>query len=334
MNSAVGMKVLALLIALQLGIAGIGVATVQGDSQSTGADSDGAATGQGAVATVPGGGPAPSAPGDPSATGQPAPGGPPAAAGGGSPVDRGQPPRPGTYRFRSQSEGYAGFSSSTTRFSGEQESSYRYEAATGGPGDSRVRKHSVDESPEDDGVDFSGYEEYSWRGDGTFLLTEVSEFRRSRDGQEPTEERRECDWQPDVPVYRFPLQAGAEWSWESKCTRRDGDSEETRTRTGTARVTGVREHAVGGREVLAWVIERQDVQMIHTRFNFPAPGGNESRESTSRFESNATDLFAPAVGLEVRSEGRQKSESDGFSEDTRSSSDVTSTTELVSLDPT
>lgn len=326
-------RALSAVIALQLGIAALGILTAEDRGGSPLGTTQGPAGRQQATTmpTVAGGTSAPLAPTDPTTPGAASQESASNSPVGGAPPAAGQPPRPGTYRFRSRTEGRSAFGSSTTIHSGEQEASYRYERVAASSAEVRMRKHNVDGSPKDDEVEFAGYEEHAWRSGSALLLSETSTTRRS--GREPEERRTDCDWSPDIPLYEFPLRAGTEWSWESSCTSPTDVGESTRTRTGKARVTGTREHTVGGRATLTWVIEREEVQIIRNQGTFPGPDGPKDQELTSRIESRTTDLFAAAAGLDVRSEGTYKFENEGFDEDTGSSSDGTAETDLVSLDP-
>ena len=245
------------------------------------------------------------------------------------------PPRPGTYRYRSESEGSLVFGTSSTDFKEEREFTTRYERAAAPSGEARLREVVQDEV--DDEVDFSGYTEYSWRKEGQLLLTDVSVVRRSEDGKPPEDERRECNWEPDLPLLRLPLRPGAEWSWKSSCSNsRDDDgarSEETRSKEGSSKVTGTRQVAVAGQPMVGWVIETREIETSVYRFSFPGAGGPEPRETRSRSETVTTRVVVPHLGLSARSETDHKHEAEGFSEEGDSSSQGRSVSELLTPDP-
>lgn len=333
-------RVLGALIALQVGVGGVAVATVEKpDRLATGgntATSDTTVPGEAQVG--PDGQPitdpnaAPAAPADGNPPGEaPVPG--QAAADRNSLPERPGPPRPGAYRYRTKGEGQASFGTFTTTFADEQETDTRFEAVAGAaPGEARDRERN-ESSGSSGSMNFSGsaVRERSWRGDGMFVMSESSAGQAEGDEAEGGEEfRADCDWQPDVKELAFPLREGAAWSWDSTCESKSENADTTQRYTGQARVTGTRTATVAGRDLRVLVIERESARDVDSTFR---RDGREF-ENKAHFEETSTILFAPSVSLPIRTDSKFK----GTSESPQTPGqqgrfEGNSASELLSLDP-
>lgn len=308
MTQAAGIKILAALIALQVGVGGVALATVEDPSARAGGESTTTTTALGAP-PAPGGGPSPGAPGEqpaPPPPGQPgsapAPGAappPPAATSDlNSLPERPSPTRPGTYTYRNKFDGQASSGTFTTQVQDDNESTFRYESAPAVNGETRDRE-KVESSGSSGGFNFSGNadSERAWRPNGMFITAEsgsgnsgAGEFSAS------------CDWEPDVQALAFPLRQGARWAWNSACESRSEDFDLKQTWRGEARVTGVETASVGGREVRVLVIERKSERV--TDFTFREEGRETKGKST--IQETTRQLFAPSVTLTVRTDSDLK----------------------------
>lgn len=332
---------MAALIALQVGVGGVALATVE-DAADTAAGGSGTTTTIAGAATLPDGTPAPGAPGAPpegAAPGQPggapAPGGavaPPAASADLNALpERPAPPRPGTYRFKSKSDGRASFGTYTTEFRGDEETETRYESVAPGPGGEVRDREAAEQSGSGGGFNFSGSgaRERSWRADGMFVTAESG--GSSAGGDEGSENfQAACDWQPDLIVLAFPLKEGTNWKWNTSCESKSENLDMKQRYSGSARVTGTRTASVGGREIKVIVIERQSVRDVETTFRRE---GQEYQGDT-HVEETATLLFASSVALPVRTESKFKgTQSSAQAPGQQGKFEGTSITELLSLDP-
>ena len=97
----------------------------------------------------------------------------------------------------------------------------------------------------------------------------------------------DCDWEPDVVEFRFPLATGLEWANDARCKITVASGTADARQTDTAKVTGTEQVDVGGEKVVVWVIERT------RKSEFVGGGNTVIRETVSR------ELFAPSHGLVV-----------------------------------
>lgn len=304
MNQAAAVKVLAALIALQMVVGGVALATVE-EPSTLQAGSSATTTTIPGTAAAPEGAPAPGAPGAqpvapapgqpgsaPAAGSQPAP--PASSADLNSLPERPTPTRPGAYTYRTKMDGRASASTFTTEMKEEGESTTRYESAP--PAGAEQRDRELSESSGDSGgMSFSGQadRERAWRGDGMFVTRESGAGEGGGESFEAS-----CDWEPDVKELAFPLRQGAAWNWKSACESKSEKMDIKQTWEGTARVTGVQTASVGGKEVRVLVIERQSVRTADTTFR------RDGREfqANSRFEEKTRQLYAPSVALTIRTD--------------------------------
>ena len=335
MTQAVGIKVLAALIALQVGVGGVALATVE--------DKPGTAVGPSATSTTAVGSPpapgdtaAPGAPGEQPAPppgqpeGSPAPGG--AAPPPGSTTDlnslpeRPSPTRPGSYTYRTKSNAQASAGTFTTQIDDDREVTFRYESAP--PANGEQRDHEKTESSgSSGGFNFSGTgdRQRAWRTNGMFVTTE-SGGGSSEGGEEVT---ASCDWEPDIQELAFPLRQGASWSWDSTCESKSENFDSSQRWRGQARVTGVQTASVGGREVRVLVIERQSERTADSTYR---QDGREMK-SKSVFQETTRQLFAPSVALTIRTDTDFKGSFEGSQPGASGRFEGKMETELRSLDP-
>ncbi|HUR50017.1 MAG TPA: hypothetical protein VMY88_10900 [Acidimicrobiales bacterium] len=305
MTQAVATKILAALIALQVGVGGVALATVE-DAAATG-QTGGAAT----TTTIPGGATLPDgtpAPGDPGAVaGVPAPGQPGAAPapGGATPPppltadlnslpERPTPPRPGAYTYRTKFDGHASAGTFTTQVQDESDSTFRYESAPPANGETRDREKS-ESSGSSGGFDFSGNadRERSWRQNGMFITAESG-----GGGGGGESFNASCDWEPDVQDLAFPLKQGATWTWNSTCESRSENFDSNQSWRGEARVTGQQTASVGGREIRVLVIERKSERVV----DFTMRRDGRETKGKSTIQETTRQLYAPSVALTVRTD--------------------------------
>ena len=304
MTQAVAVKVLAVLIALQVGVGGVALATVEDESTTTLGSSATTTTAAG-DASVPGGTPIPGGPGEQPAPPPPGqPGGEPAPGGSAPPPaahtdlnalpERPTPTRPGNYTYRTKFDGQASAGTFTTQVKDESEASYRYESAPSVNGEVRDRE-KTESSGSSGGFDFSGNadRERAWRGNGMFITTE-----NSGGGGGGESVQSSCDWEPDVQELAFPLKQGTTWSWNSSCESKSENFDSKQTWRGQARVTGVQTASVGGREVRVVVIERKSERVVE--FTMRRDGRETKGKST--FQETTRQLFASSVALTVRTD--------------------------------
>ena len=309
MTQAVATKILAALIALQVGVGGVALATVEDP------DSPGAIGASATTTTVPGGATLPDgtpAPGAPEAVpGAPAPGQPGAAPAPGESTppppltadlnslpERPTPPRPGAYTYRSKFDGQASAGTFTTQVNDEDEATLRYESAP--PVDGETRDHEKAESSgSSGGFDFSGNadRERAWRSNGMFITADSGGGGGGGESFSAS-----CDWQPDVQELAFPLKQGAAWTWNSTCESRSENFDSNQSWRGEARVTGVQTASVGGREVRVLVIERKSERVIE--FTMRRDGRETKGKST--IQETTRQLYAPSVALTIRTDTDMK----------------------------
>ena len=338
MSRLAAVKVLAALIALQVGLGAIGVATVEEQLPSQGVLTKDRATHPGVTPSSEAvRGPDEAAPegGDPAASKTPGAG--PAESD--NPAGTIPAPRPGTYRYTQTSKTRSEFS--TTTFSDEktEEVERRIERVSEKPGEIVDRRHIPNRvtSSGDDGSksESRSYEERVWRAEGSLLRTEVH-FSSNTSSDGTREERRsECDWEPDRVQLAFPLEVGREWSWESTCTHRSEEGEATTTNKGSGRVTGTRDLSIGGRSVPTFVIELNAVE--DSSGTHRPEGGSQEYRFQLRSEQKTKSFFAASLGLPARVEAEHKQDStfEGGAQTgpQRSTSTQTATSELLNVDP-
>lgn len=301
------MKVLAALIALQVGVGGVALATVEDDPGAAGGASATTTTLAGA-ATLPDGTPAPGTPGAAPEAPPPAPGQPGSAPapGGGTPPpaatadlnalpERPTPPRPGSYTYRTKFDGQASAGTFTTQVTDEGDSTFRYESAPAVNGETRDRE-KTESSGSSGGFDFSGNadRERAWRPNGMFITSESG----GGGGEGGESFNASCDWEPDVQDLAFPLKQGAVWTWNSSCESRSENFDSNQTWRGEARVTGVQTASVGGREVRVLVIERKSERVV----DFTMRRDGRENKGKSTIQETTRQLFAPSVALTVRTD--------------------------------
>ena len=334
MTQGIAVKVLAGLIALQMVVGGVALATVD-EPATLEAGSSSTTTTVAGEASIPGGTPPPGAPGEtptppPGQQGDaPAPGGPtppPANADLNSLPERPTPTRPGAYTYRSKSDVRYTSSTFNTEMKDEDESTIRYESAPAAGGEQRDLERS-EGSGESGGMSFSfaGDRERAWRGDGMFITRESG---GGEGGGESFETN--CDWEPDVKGLAFPLRQGTTWSWKSACESKSEKMDMKQTWEGTARVTGVQTASVGGREVRVLVIERQSVRNVDVTVRYQ---GREI-QNKSRAEEQTRELYAPSVALTVRADTDVKGTTESPGQPGGSGQfEGRNEAELLSLDP-
>ena len=344
MTRAVAVRVLAALIALQVGVGGVALATVQEKPDRVDAGSVGATT-----TSAPGTGASPEgqpAPGEtPAAPAEAAPGGPAptapgssASSGGGANLsalpERPAPTQPGTYRYRVKMDGQASFGTFTTQLQSDKESDTVIERVPGPAGEVRDRVKQ-DTSQSSSGFSFSGQSnrERAWRNDGLYTTAEAGRGSgQSESGEGGGREfEMSCDWEPDIKELAFPLREGTAWTWDSRCESQSDDFDMKQRNQGNARVTGRQTAKVGGREVAVLVIQRRTV----TDGEFSGESEGRQFQGTTHTEDDSIVLFAPSVSLVVKIDSKFKGTTtspqapgmDGrFQGEGR--------TELLSLDPT
>jgi len=247
---------------------------------------------------------------------------------------RAETPRPGSYTWRTRSEGVSTYSSTTKQEEGESEETYRYEVVAE-PDRLRVRRHSDYQESQDGDFTMGGssYSDQKWGPDGIYQLGgRVDSKGQSSDGH--TEEwTNGCDWSPPVPELVYPLTEGTAWEWSSTCEQDmdRGNMTNRQTWTGTGQIEGWEAVEIGGERALAVRIRVSSQRVSQSEFRGQVPDGNQPDGVV--FASETVSWFAPALGLEVRSESKTDvSRPDGDeSDDFRSRRE--STTELVSLHP-
>jgi hypothetical protein len=342
MTRGMAVKVLAALVALQLLMSGVALATFEEEpgQAELGIGGSSPTTSSPGAEVVPGA-PGSDAPADPGVA-------PPAGADGGAPAaspppaagtgtdlnslpERPGPPRTGTYRYRNKGKGNASFGTFTTQIDEDGESSVRYESAGAGPGESRDRQRQ-EGSGSRDSFNFSGSgtEERSWRADGMYITVEKAsaEGRDQEGGQENF--NLDCDWNPDLRQLAFPLKEGQSWKWDSSCESKEGDNEYRRRNQGSGKVVGTRTASVGGKEVRVLILEVRSVEDV-----FVAMTRNGNRfESTSHIEQDERISYASSVALPIRVESRVR----GTTESPQAPGqqgrfEGEGTSELISLDP-
>lgn len=306
------MKVLAALIALQVGVGGVALATVE-DPSTTGLATSNTTTTTttNELGGVPGAGgePVPGAPGD-----QPAP--PPPGQPGGAPTPGGAPPpaaaqadlnalperptptRAGAYTYRTKFDGQASAGTFTTQVRDDSEATVRYEGAPAVNGETRDRE-KTESSGSSGGFNFSGNadRERAWRTNGMFITAE------SGGGSSGGESfNASCDWEPDVQELAFPLKQGAAWAWNSNCESRSENFDSKQNWRGEARVTGVQTANVGGREVRVLVIERKSERVVE----FTSRRDGRETKGKSTIQETTRQLYAPSVALTVRTDTDMK----------------------------
>ena len=124
----------------------------------------------------------------------------------------------------------------------------------------------------------------------------------------------ECDWEPDMQEYAFPLARGTTFSVDSRCTITVQGAVVNVRRTATSKIVELQRVKVAGTVVDTWVIDQ--TEKVETSGGFA---------STS--ESTGKEWFSPKHGLGVRSSAR------GTSTNPFGKQDVTVETELLDLAP-
>lgn len=309
MTQAAAIKVLAALIALQVGVGGVALATVEDSASSLGSSAT-TTTSPSAAPTLPDGTPAPSTPAATPETPPPGqqPGPAPAPSGGAPPAatadlnslpERPSPTRPGGYTYRTKFDGQASAGTFTTQVDDEGEMTLRYESAPAENGEPRDRE-KTEASRSSGGFNVSGNadRQRAWRGNGMFITAESG--AGSGGGGESISSS--CNWEPDVQELAFPLRQGARWSWNSSCESKSENFDNKETWRGEARVTGVQTASVGGREVRVLVIEQQSERVSEYTMR------RDGRESKGRntFQETTKKLYAPSVALTVRTDTDMK----------------------------
>ena len=302
MTQGVAVKVLAALIALQVGVGGVALATVEEPARpSVAADASTTEPGSDPANETPTG--AAPAPGEPAATPEsPNPAGEPApeattpaapAANLDSLPERPTPPRPGAYRYRSKFDGQFSAGTFTTQAKENRETTLRYETAPAVNGEARDRERTQQEGSNGGGMNFSGQadRERAWRQNGMFVTGEAAGGDSDAGSFEA-----DCNWEPDVQELAFPLREGASWEWNSSCESSSENMDSKQTWRGAARVTGQKVASVGGKDVRVLVIERRSERTMDFTFR---QDGRESRGS-STFQETTVQLYAPSVALSVR----------------------------------
>lgn len=330
------MKVLAALIALQVGVGGVALATVEDADSTSSAGTSATTTTLGGVAVAPEGTPIPGGPADPAAP--PAPGQPGSTPGPGGAApppassadlnalpERPTPPRPGSYTYRTKFDGQASAGTFTTQVKDEGETIFRYESAPAANGETRDRE-KTESSGSSGGFDFSGNadRERAWRPNGMFITAE------SGGGSGGGESfNAACDWEPDVQDLAFPLKQGAAWAWNSSCESKSENFDQKQSWRGEARVTGVQTASVAGKEVRVLVIERKSERVME----FTSRRDGRETKGKSTIQEITRQLFAPSVALTVRTDTDMKGaiESPGAPGGGQFQGKMES--ELLSLDP-
>ena len=100
--------------------------------------------------------------------------------------------------------------------------------------------------------------------------------------------RFDCDWNPDMIEYKFPLAKGAHWSQSTSCTVTYGGAKITSKVHNDATVRDSGQVTVAGTTVKVWIIDT-------TITNTSSDGTHTSSGSVKR-----TTQFAPEIGLPVR----------------------------------
>jgi len=118
-----------------------------------------------------------------------------------------------------------------------------------------------------------------WRKDGKYLA-DIATKQGSNN--------YDCNFEPDLVEYKFPLKVGAKWSGTSSCTLTIGAVKVKSTIHETATVTGKGEVTIGGRRVKVWIIN----QVLDS----------SSEYGTRKYsgQSKRATQYAPEVGLAVR----------------------------------
>lgn len=334
MTQAAGIKILAALIALQVGVGGVALATVE--DMPTEVRTSATTTTALGNPSVPGGTPIPGGPGEQPApaSGQPggdatpgtAPPGPATDADLNSLPERPTPTRPGGYTYKTRSDAQASAGTFTTQIDDERDVTVRYESAPPANGEQRDRE-KTESSGSSDGFNFSGNSDRdrAWRSNGLFTTAESG----GGSGEGGEEVNAACDWEPDVQDLAFPLRQGASWSWDSTCETRSENYDSSQRWRGEARVTGVQTASVGGREVRVLVIERRSERTGDSTFR------QEGREMKGRttFQETTRQLFAPSVALTVRTDTDFKGSFEGGQPGASGRFEGKIETELLSLDP-
>lgn len=341
------MRVLAALIALQIGVGGMALATVEekpdrleagladGNTTTTAGRPDDAAGGEPAAGEAPG---APEGPGDqaPGAPAGPATGGDSPANSAGKDLsalpERPAPTQPGTYTYRTKMDGQASFGTFTTQLKGDDENDTTIERIPGPAGEVRDRVKQ-ETSGSSSGFSFSGQSnrERAWRDDGLYTTAEAGSGGSQGEGGEGGQDfEMSCDWEPDMKELGFPLRRGAEWKWDSTCESKSDDFDMKQRNQGNARVTGTQTATVGGREVAVFVIQRRTV----TDGEFSGRSGGQQYQGSSHTEDDSVILFAPSVALVVKIDSKFKGTTTSpQAPGTEGHFQGESTTQLLSLDP-
>ena len=116
-----------------------------------------------------------------------------------------------------------------------------------------------------------------WRKDGLY----EDETVRVVDGRESV-----CDWQPDVPLLKFPVVKNARWTTEVSCRDAGGFVLE---RLIESRVAGSSTARVQGKSVRVWTIERSEKRRLL-----------QASRLVALQDVTMKELFAPAEGLFVQ----------------------------------
>lgn len=332
-NTAV--KVLGGLVALQLLISGVGVATIEEES-SLPAEGVLRDTDEPAPESTPGpsaGAPPVAGPDGASVPGPAAEGAGPAGPPPGASIPA---PRPGSYRYKQTTRTQSEFSTTTFVDEKTEEVERRIERVSESAGEIVDRRHipSRVTSNSDDGSksESRSYEERVWRPGGESLAREVHQSTNTDADGNKTEEESECNWEPDRLQLVFPLHVGLEWSWDSTCSTTGDDGEVTTTNKGRARVTGTRDFDIGGRIVSTFVIELTATEDTSGRL-----GQERDTTFTMRSDQRTTSFFAPTVGLSVRVEAEHKQDSTFEGSQggpQRSKTTQTAVADLLSTEPT
>lgn len=236
--------------------------------------------------------PASAEPGEPPAAGTTAAQSPPPGASAGSTSDpfAPAPPKAGTYRYRT----------TTTEDGGSTEEEDEVTVEDAGTSGDRTRQRIRMENSFGPATN-----EVSWGSDT--MLVESTRFEAFGDG--------ECDWEPDMSWFRFPLSAGATWDYTSRCTMTIEGSTVDIVMTSAISVGGRTTTEIGGHTVEVVEIHRDTTVVVD------APG------IAGRIHTVDDELMAPARGLVVASDGRWDV---SFGAEQRSGS---SSRRLLALDP-
>lgn len=310
------LRALGLVIALELSLAGVGVATVDKDS-ATPLD---VATATTATTLAPTGAPAGEAPSQTATTAAAAQAEkstakPPAATK--VAASKESPgfgaPRLGSYRYRVESKTNVRSSTFSTVREDSREVKISYTRVGGGAKEVRIHRR-IDGN--------SSYEERSYRADGSWELTTVTE----KDNK-----KTECNWEPDKLLMQAPLREGATWAIDSRCSSANEKFEYDVHERMTMRVTGRGQQTIAGRTIDTFVVERKGTTEYTTRPREGEPQTFTSNETT-------TLQFAPSVGLALKQDTQMNSKNEFKNPQTgQTNSFETETTmisELLSLDPT